>query len=117
MGRAETSPFQRARPDTLLERVVPVSAELRQYRPPTARRDVLAGVTVAALALPSAMAYGELAGLSPLAGLYTLLLPTVAHVLLGKQVLDNGGVTEEIGEKHLHPTVRAAVATSARPAG
>ena len=64
------------------------------------------------------MAYGGLAGLSPLAGLYTLLLPTVAHVLLGKQVLDNGGVTEEIGEKHLHPTVRAAVAaTSARPAG
>jgi sulfate permease, SulP family len=40
-------------------------------------------VTVAALALPSAMAYGELAGLSPLAGLYTLLLPTVAYVLLG----------------------------------
>ena len=29
------------------------------------------------------MAYGELAGLSPLAGLYTLLLPTVAYVLLG----------------------------------
>jgi sulfate permease, SulP family len=29
------------------------------------------------------MAYGELAGVSPLAGLYTLLLPTVAYVLLG----------------------------------
>jgi hypothetical protein len=77
MGEVGASPVRRARPDPLLERAVPVSAELRRYRPPTARRDVLAGVTVAALALPSAMAYGELAGLSPLAGLYTLLLPTL----------------------------------------
>jgi high affinity sulfate transporter 1 len=44
---------------------------------------VLAGVTVAALALPSAMAYAELAGLSPVNGLYALLLPVVAYVLLG----------------------------------
>ena len=29
------------------------------------------------------MAYGQLAGLSPVNGLYTLLLPTVAYVLLG----------------------------------
>ena len=44
---------------------------------------MLAGVTVAALALPSAMAYGELAGVSPVNGLYALLLPTVVYVLLG----------------------------------
>jgi hypothetical protein len=44
---------------------------------------VLAGVTVVALALPSAMAYAELAGLSPVNGLYALLLPTVVYVLLG----------------------------------
>ena len=29
------------------------------------------------------MAYGQLAGLSPVNGLYALLLPTVAYVLLG----------------------------------
>jgi MFS superfamily sulfate permease-like transporter len=29
------------------------------------------------------MAYAELAGLSPVNGLYALLLPTVAYVLLG----------------------------------
>jgi high affinity sulfate transporter 1 len=62
---------------------LPVTAELPRYRPPTAQRDVLAGVTVAALALPSAMAYAELAGLSPVNGLYALLLPTVAYLLLG----------------------------------
>ena len=44
---------------------------------------MLAGVTVAALALPAGMAYAELAGLSPAAGLYALLLPTVAYTLLG----------------------------------
>jgi sulfate permease, SulP family len=43
----------------------------------------VAGVTVAALAVPSAMAYAEVAGLSPVHGLYALLLPTVAYVLLG----------------------------------
>ena len=50
---------------------------------PSAGRDLVAGLTVAALALPSAMAYAELAGLSPVNGLYALLLPTVAYVLLG----------------------------------
>ena len=43
----------------------------------------VAALTVAALAVPSAMAYAELAGLSPVAGLYALLLPTVAYALLG----------------------------------
>jgi len=62
---------------------LPLTADLPGYRPPTAQRDVLAGVTVAALALPAAMAYAELAGLSPVNGLYALLLPTVAYLLLG----------------------------------
>ena len=38
---------------------------------------------MAALAVPSAMAYAEVAGMSPVIGLYALLLPTVAYVLLG----------------------------------
>jgi sulfate permease, SulP family len=80
---ADASPFQPKQKPPLLERVVPVSQELPAYRGGHARRDVLAGVTVAALALPSAMAYAELAGLSPVNGLYALLLPTVVYVLLG----------------------------------
>jgi high affinity sulfate transporter 1 len=64
-------------------RTIPVSGELPRYRVPSARRDLVAGITVAALALPSAMAYGELAGLSPVNGLYALLLPMVAYALLG----------------------------------
>jgi high affinity sulfate transporter 1 len=80
---AHASPFQPKREAPLLQRAVPVSQELPAYRGGHARRDVLAGVAVAALALPSAMAYAELAGLSPVNGLYALLLPAVAYVLLG----------------------------------
>lgn len=67
----------------MVQRIIPVAEELPRYRPGTLRRDLLAGLTVAALALPSGMAYAELAGLSPVAGLYALLLPTVAYTLLG----------------------------------
>jgi SulP family sulfate permease len=79
----DSSPFQPAPTRPVLQRVVPLLRQLRGYRPGTARRDLLAGVTVAALAVPSAMAYAELAGLSPVNGLYALLLPTLAYVLLG----------------------------------
>ncbi len=43
----------------------------------------MAGVTVAALALPSAMAYAELAGVPVSAGLYALLVPVLAYAVLG----------------------------------
>jgi sulfate permease, SulP family len=75
--------FRPAKRDPLLVRAVPVAQDVPRYRLPSARRDLVAGLTVAALALPSAMAYGELAGLSPINGLYTLLLPTIAYVFLG----------------------------------
>jgi high affinity sulfate transporter 1 len=79
----EHAPFQEARAEPLLTRAMPVAGELPRYRAPSARRDLVAGVTVAALAIPSAMAYAEVAGVSPVNGLYALLLPTVAYVLLG----------------------------------
>jgi high affinity sulfate transporter 1 len=40
-------------------------------------------MTVAALAIPSAMAFAEIAGLSPVNGLYALLLPAVVYAFLG----------------------------------
>jgi high affinity sulfate transporter 1 len=79
----DTSPFRPARQEPLLTRTIPIAAELPHYRGPSARRDAVAGVTVAALAIPSAMAYAEVAGLSPVNGLYALLLPAVAYAFLG----------------------------------
>jgi SulP family sulfate permease len=81
--RPGRSPFRRASREPLHELVVPVSARIPEYRPNTARRDVIAGLTVAALALPSGMAYAEVAGLSPVNGLYALLLPAVLYAFLG----------------------------------
>src|SRR6478672_367692 len=109
---AETSPFQPAKPEPLLNRVVPVSAELPRYRAPSARREVVAGVTVAALAVPAGMAYAEVAGLAPVNGLYALLLPTVAYVLLGSSrqliVGPEGSVSTLVGAAVLPLTASAS---------
>ena len=82
MARGEGH-FRKRRPEPLLKRALPLTRDLPSYRAPQAGRDVLAGVAVAALAVPSAMAYAEVAGLSPVNGLYALLLPVVAYALLG----------------------------------
>ena len=50
--------------------LVPLVAQLRGYT--SLRRDVLAGVVIAALAVPQAMAYAQTAGLPVVAGLYGL---------------------------------------------
>src|SRR6202046_5841509 len=82
-GPDEASPFQADRTKPLVNRVFPVTEALPRYRERSLRRALIAGVTVAALALPSAMAYAQLAGLSPVAGLYGLLLPVVSYVFFG----------------------------------
>ena len=79
----DASPFQRPARRPLLQRLIPVSEQVPGYRGGTLRRDLLAGVTVAALALPASLAYAEIAGLSPVIGLYALLLPAIAYALLG----------------------------------
>lgn len=47
------------------------------------RGDVVAGITVAAYAVPQVMAYAELAGLPAVVGLYAILVPLVLYALLG----------------------------------
>jgi high affinity sulfate transporter 1 len=62
---------------------MPFTATLDGYSKTRLRTDATAGLTVAALALPSGMAYAELAGLPVTAGLYTLLLPVLVYAGLG----------------------------------
>jgi SulP family sulfate permease len=45
--------------------------------------DVLAGVTLAALAIPEVMGYTSIAGMPVLTGLYTILLPMLAFAVFG----------------------------------
>jgi sulfate permease, SulP family len=79
----DASPFQRPARRPFLQRLVPVTEHVPGYRAGTLRRDLLAGVTVAALALPASLAYAEIAGLSPVIGLYALLLPAIAYTFFG----------------------------------
>src|ERR1700679_3269752 len=57
-------------------RSVPAFGELRTYARQTALSDTMAGLTVAAVAVPQAMAYAQIAGLPPQYGLYTAIVMT-----------------------------------------
>ena len=67
----------------LLTRMVPGVVELSRYRRRWLRPDLLAGLAVWAVVVPQGLAYGELAGLPPVAGLYTALGALVLYPLLG----------------------------------
>jgi sulfate permease, SulP family len=56
---------------------------LREYRAAWLRSDVVAGVTLAAYAIPVSLAYAGLAGLPPQVGVYGYLLGGLGYALLG----------------------------------
>jgi MFS superfamily sulfate permease-like transporter len=47
------------------------------------RHDAIAGLSVAAVALPVSIAYAQLAGFDPVVGLYSSILPLVAYAIFG----------------------------------
>src|SRR5262245_63791167 len=56
---------------------------MAEYRASWLRGDFIAGVTLAAYAIPVSLAYAELAGLPPQVGVYGYLLGGVGYALLG----------------------------------
>ena len=63
---------------------VPALGWLRSYdRRADLPGDVSAGLTVAVMLIPQAMAYAMLAGLPPIVGLYASVVPLFAYALLG----------------------------------
>ena len=67
----------------LLPRLLPFLGWRRQLEGPALRADLLAGFTVALVAIPQALAYAQLAGLPPYVGLYASLLPAIVGALFG----------------------------------
>jgi SulP family sulfate permease len=55
----------------------------RNYSRTALRRDILAGLTVATVAVPQAMAYALIAGIDPIYGLYTAIVMTALASLFG----------------------------------
>ena len=61
----------------------PLAPSLRGYRAAWLRNDFPAGLAIAAVGLPSAIAYPAIAGLPPETGLYASIAPLVAYAVFG----------------------------------
>jgi high affinity sulfate transporter 1 len=57
--------------------------QLLKYKRSDFPHDLVAGLSVAAVALPVGVAYAELAGFNPVVGLYSSILPLIAYAIFG----------------------------------
>ena len=69
--------------ESMLERVAPGLVKLLHYDRADFPHDLVAGLSVAAVALPVGVAYAQLAGFNPAVGLYASILPCVAYAIFG----------------------------------
>jgi len=68
---------------TTINNLLPGLQVVRNYRSEWFSSDLLAGLSVAAVALPIGIAYAQLAGFPPVVGIYSCVLPPVAYALFG----------------------------------
>jgi high affinity sulfate transporter 1 len=61
----------------------PILAQLRAYQPAWLKSDLAAGLSVAAVSLPAAIAYPAIAGLPTEVGIYATVFSLVGYALLG----------------------------------
>ncbi|MGH8527858.1 MAG: SulP family inorganic anion transporter, partial [Gammaproteobacteria bacterium] len=66
-----------------IERWVPGLKVVRTYQREWLPSDFIAGLSLAAVALPIGIAYAQLAGFPPVVGIYSCILPPVAYALFG----------------------------------
>ncbi|MFG1818246.1 SulP family inorganic anion transporter [Kribbella sp. NPDC049174] len=60
---------------------------LRGYQRTWLARDIIAGLTLSAVAIPEVMGYTSIAGTPIVTGLYTVIFPTLIFALLGSSRL------------------------------
>ncbi len=85
-GESSASVSSPGRTSDLAQRVagfLPLVGVLTGYRRSWLARDGLAGLTLWALLIPQGLAYGQLAGLPPITGLYVGLVSLLVYALLG----------------------------------
>jgi high affinity sulfate transporter 1 len=68
---------------SIARRLLPVLAWVPAYRREWLLPDALAGLALWAVMVPEGMAYAGIVGVSPIAGLYTIVPPLIAYALLG----------------------------------
>ncbi|MGV6851243.1 MAG: SulP family inorganic anion transporter [bacterium] len=80
-------------PKPFWQRVFPFIGWLPKVNSHTLRADLIAGLTVALVAIPQSLAYAQLAGVPAYYGLYASFLPVIIGALFGSsQVLSTGPV-------------------------
>ena len=81
--RVETTPPPVAAegPGSAPSRFVTLFGSIRPYDRSWLSRDVVAGITLAALAIPEVMGYTKIVGTPVITGLYTMLIPVVAFAM------------------------------------
>lgn len=67
----------------LIRIIAPGIITLSEYRLSWLSRDLAAGLSVAAIALPVGIAYADLAGVPPVIGMYSAILPLFIYALFG----------------------------------
>lgn len=81
-GRAGVAQAERQTALDLLKRL-PILEGIAPYQRAWLAKDLIAGVSLAALAIPGVMGYAKLAGMPVVTGLYTLLIPAVLFAVFG----------------------------------
>ena len=66
-----------------LSKLFPILDWLPNYKKEWLRGDLVAGITVGIMLIPQGIAYALIAGLPPIYGLYTALIPQVIYAFLG----------------------------------
>jgi high affinity sulfate transporter 1 len=67
----------------LIQTIAPGILALSGYRASWLLKDLAAGLSVAAIALPVGIAYADLAGVPPVIGMYSAIFPLFAYALFG----------------------------------
>jgi len=82
--------------DSPLDRLFPLLGILRSHTRTIARRDLIAGLTVALFTVPQAMAYALVAGFPPSAGIFTAVVASILGAAFGSSEFLVNGPTNAI---------------------
>src|SRR5512135_1134161 len=77
--------------DTMWRRFFPFLSWWPQVNRHTLKDDLLAGLTVALVAIPQSLAYAQLSGVPAYYGLYAALIPVIVGALFGSSLILSTG--------------------------
>ncbi len=66
-----------------LKKIIPLLDWLPNYKKNQLKGDIVAGITVATVLIPQGIAYALIAGLPPIYGLYSALIPQIVYAIFG----------------------------------